>query len=387
MPQTLDQIVKDSIDIRHTIHQNPELGWQEESTAQLIRQQLTRLDIQWQACTQTGTIADILCQDPAAPTIALRADIDALPLQEKNQFAWRSQVDGCMHACGHDGHTAALLAAANWIKQHQSHLQKNIRLIFQPAEEGGHGAKHMIEAGALEGVDEIYGWHNWPPLPFAQMLCPDNIVMCGNGTFKITLTGRGGHASQPELCSDALLAASALHLNLQQIAGRGSPAQKAVVVSVTQIHSDSLGPTIIGNTSTLEGSIRIADQQSRKLVEEQITQISQATANLYQVECKVELFPRYEATINHPKQAQFSRQNWQQIGSICELADSQLAPIMASEDFSYYLQHVPGAFALIGAAENTSVSPPCHSTDYDFNDHLIVLVCKLFAKISGVPTP
>ncbi|WP_017445190.1 N(2)-acetyl-L-2,4-diaminobutanoate deacetylase DoeB2 [Gayadomonas joobiniege] len=387
MPQTLQAMIDTATQIRRQIHQQPELGWHETSTANIIRTQLKSLDIEWKTCTKTGTIADIRCANNNAKTIALRADIDALPLQEQNEFAWRSKTDGCMHACGHDGHTATLLAAAAWIKTHQNKLNCNIRLIFQPAEEGGHGAKHMIEAGALEGVDEIYGWHNWPPLPFGQMLCPDDIVMCGNGTFKITLSGQGGHASQPELCTDALLAASALHLNLQQIPGRKTAAQNAVVVSVTQITSDSQGPTIIGNTATIEGSIRIPDKNTRAQVQNLIKQISEQTALLYQVDCKVELFPRYEATINHPQQAANTRSAWQQIGAQCTLADNRIAPIMASEDFSYYLQQIPGSFALIGAAPDKKTSPPCHSTDYDFNDNLIPLVCKLFARISGVPVP
>ena len=161
-------------DFRHQLHAQPELSWQENNTTEAIRTELNRLDIRWRTCTKTGTVA-LINESGTTPAIALRADIDALPIHETSGVAWASETEGCMHACGHDGHTAALIATARWLKLHEHELERQVILIFQPAEEGGHGAREMIKAGALEGVGEIYGWHNWPALPYGTMACPDDL--------------------------------------------------------------------------------------------------------------------------------------------------------------------------------------------------------------------
>ena len=291
-----------------------------------------------------------------------------------------------MHACGHDGHTATLLATAKWLKYHEAQLKGPVSLVFQPAEEGGHGAREMIKDGALDGVDEIYGWHNWPAIAFGQMLCPDALVMCGNGTFKITLHGQGGHASQPELCRDPVLAASAITLNLQQIISRRLAPQQAAVISVTSIEAPS-APTVIPQNAVVGGSIRVPDRKTRDEIYRLITEISQQTAASYGVVAEVEIFPRYDATINHTLQATNMRRLWQNINGADSLDFITPTPIMASEDFSYYLQHIPGAFALIGRDAGPEHQVPCHSPYYDFNDRLIPAVTRLFSRLVGVGVP
>lgn len=372
---------------RRQLHANPELSWQEHNTARVIREHLDELRIPWEACAQTGTLATINPQG-TMPAIALRGDIDALPIVEQTGKAWQSTVSGCMHACGHDGHTATLMATARWLKLHENELERKIVLLFQPAEEGGHGAREMIAAGALNGVGEIYGWHNWPALPFGTMACPDDLVMCGNGTFRITLNGRGGHASQPEACADPLLAASAVHLAVQQIASRRIAPQKAAVISITSIHGgDAL--TVIPQTAEVGGSIRVPDEETRETIKQLITDISVQTAGAYGVQCEVEHYPRYSATINHPAQAQIARNAWQDLYGSEALLHGQSMPIMASEDFSYYLQEIPGAFALIGSNDGHGHGHdvPCHSPNYDFNDRLIGEVCRWFCRLTGMKTP
>lgn len=370
--------------LRQHLHANPELGWQEFDTAERIRSQLTRLKIPWKACASTGTIASLTPRtiSDGTPHRALRGDIDALPIQEATTRPWASQRDGCMHACGHDGHTATLMATAEWLKLHEDQLPGPVSLLFQPAEEGGHGALRMIEDGALDGVDEIYGWHNWPAIPFGQLACPDGIVMCGNGTFTLTVTGRGGHASQPELTRDPVLAASAIVMSLQQICSRRLAPQQAAVISVTSIDARS-APTVTPEKAVIGGSIRVPDLATRKIVNQLISEICQATAASYGVKCEVDIQPRYEATINHAAQAARTRTLWGSVSGAKGLADIRL-PIMASEDFSYYLQHIPGAFALIGADDGEAHQAPCHSAHYDFNDRLIPLVTRLFSQLVGV---
>ncbi len=379
------ETIENAIRIRHELHSHPELGWQEEKTAERVRNELTRMDIPWEPCAQTGTIAR-LSAHASGKHIALRGDIDALPIEEKSGKSYSSHNDGCMHACGHDGHTATLLAAARWLKTHEATLAGPVTLLFQPAEEGGHGALRMIEGGALKGVDEIYGWHNWPAVPFGQMVCPDGIVMCGNGTFSIRLIGKGGHASQPDLCDDPVLAASAITLALQQVVSRKLAPQNAAVLSVTSIDAPS-APTVIPETATLSGSIRVPDQVTRDTINALIKQVAEHTAISYGVRCEVDIQPRYHATINHAVQATTMRRLWQEQWGSNSLAADVATPIMASEDFSYYLREIPGAFALIGADDGPEHQSPCHSAYYDFNDRLIPKVTQLFAALVGAPIP
>lgn len=380
------QIMTAAKAMRRELHSIPELGWQEVKTADKVRSTLTRLGIPWRACAETGTVGTLNSKGAGGRHIALRGDIDALPMHEKTGKPYTSQHDGCMHACGHDGHTATLMAAAQWLKHHESDLDCEVSLLFQPAEEGGHGALRMIEAGALDGVDEIYGWHNWPAIPFGQMLCPDGIVMSGNGTFTIELEGVGGHASQPELCRDPVLAASAITLALQQIVSRQLAPQAAAVVSVTSINAPSAA-TVTPSTATIGGSIRVPDQAVRERINESIIHISQRTAECYGVQCKVDIEARYHATINHAVQAGKMRALWQQEWGDKAVNTTLPTPIMASEDFSYYLQSIPGAFALIGADDGPDHKAPCHSSFYDFNDRLIPRVARLFSRLAGAPLP
>ncbi len=372
---------------RHELHANPELGWQEQETAERIRKNLSELNISWRPCADTGTVAILNPQAKGdAQHIALRGDIDALPIDERTDVDWKSTKSGCMHACGHDGHTATLLATARWLKHVESDLPGPVSLLFQPAEEGGHGAKRMIEDGALEGVDCIYGWHNWPAIPFGQILCPNGIVMCGNGTFDISLTGIGGHASQPEICRDPVLAASAITLALQQVVSRRLPPQEASVLSVTSIEAPSAS-TVIPEKAVLGGSIRISSEKSRERINQLIEDISQHTAQSYGVDCEVAIHPRYQPTINHPEQAEQMRQHWRSLYGHESLSTQHPVPVMASEDFSYYLKEIPGAYALIGADDGNNHHHPCHSPYYDFNDRLVERVTRLYAQLVGAPLP
>jgi len=388
MLDTWQNTIERARSLRLHLHTHPELAWHETRTAARIRELLTELKIPWQACAGTGTLARLNQHSThnKGPHIALRGDIDALPINEQTGKAWSSCTPGHMHACGHDGHTATLYAAAHWLKQHEDQLPGPVTLIFQPAEEGGHGALKMIQDGALKGIDEIYGWHNWPAIAFGEIVCPDGLVMCGNSTFRLTVNGRGGHASQPELCRDPVLAASAITMALQQIMSRRLAPQQAAVVSVTSINAPS-GDTIIPQQAIIGGSIRVPDKATGTYINGLITSISQQTALAYGVECEVEIFPRYNATINHAVQAQRVRHLWEEEYGLSAINKNLLMPVMASEDFSYYLQEIPGAFALVGADDGPDNQAPCHSPHYDFNDRLIPLVARLFARLAGAPVP
>jgi amidohydrolase len=378
-------MLKGAITLRRDLHRRPELAWQEEETAATIRRELTQAGISWRPCAGTGTVAS-LAPEATGRHVALRADIDAMPITEGTMAPWSSQREGVMHACGHDGHTASLFAAAWWLKHHEDQLPGPVSLLFQPAEEGGHGAKRMIEDGALEGVDAIFGWHNWPAIRFGRAICPDGAVMAANGTFHIEVTGRGGHASQPEECRDPVLAASAITVALQQVVSRRMPAQRAAVVSVTNMEAPSV-ETVIPDRAYISGSIRISSTAHRDSVEEMITVVAQSTARAYGVNADVEVRPRYGATVNHSEQAAELRTALEEELGPSWNSESTLVPVMASEDFSYYLAHVPGAFAMLGADDGNGHAYPCHSSRYDFNDGLIPHVARVFARVAGAPVP
>lgn len=385
MPEAWSELIDAAISFRRALHRRPELTWAEFETAKTIRGALSHANILWRPCAETGTVAK-LAEQAQGRHLALRADIDALPIEESGDCDWKSEFAGRMHACGHDGHAAALLATAWWLKRHEARLPGPVTLLFQPAEEGGHGAKRMIEEGALEGVDAIYGWHNWPAIPFGHAVCPDGAVMVANATFSIELSGRGGHASQPDQCRDPVLAAAAITLALQQIVSRRLPPQQAAVVSVTSIDAPSF-ETIIPNRARISGSIRISDSNARDAVWALMREIAEATAHAYGVTCEVNTFPRYDATINHAQEADaYRRVLALELGPGWHHEDT-LIPIMASEDFSYYLKEIPGAFALIGANDGPRHADPCHSPHYDFNDALIPVVARVFARLAGAPIP
>ena len=375
--------VEKATQLRHWFHQYPELTWEETHTAEKIRQCLSDWNIDWRVCAENGTVATI-GQNTGRKNIGLRADMDALPIKETAEVDYVSQAEGKMHACGHDGHMAALLGTAYWLKHHEDDLKNQVTLIFQPAEEGGHGALKMIEDGALEGIDEIYGWHNWPALKFGTAICPNGAVMSGNASFHVKVQGEGGHASQPEACRDPVLAASAMNLNLQQIISRRIPPQASVVVSVTRMVAEST-TNIIPQTVELGGTIRYSEPQWLDIVSEHITQVLKDTASSYGVDVEVEIVPFYEATINHAQQASYYRKVLEkQLGHDYDQVSIHV-PIMGAEDFSYYLQNIPGAFALIGMAEGTNNQAqyglPCHSPNYVFNDRLLDLVMRTFVDI------
>jgi len=381
MTKSWKQIIDAAVELRHFLHRIPELTWSEVQTAKRIREELTKADIAWQVCAETGTKA-VLAKDAPGRAIALRADMDALPIREESGVAWASKTHGKMHACGHDGHTATLIAVARWLRQQESNLPGPVTLLFQPAEEGGHGARRMIEEGAIDGVEAIYAWHNWPSIPLGQAICPDGVVMAANGTFRITVTGEGGHASQPEMCRDPIAGASAIVLALQQIVSRRLPPQQAAVVSVTSFDAPSV-ETVTPAQAVLAGNIRIADNGLRDTVNKLIEQVAADTARAWGVTAAVEIFPRYGATVNHPAEAERMRNSLlHELGKGWENRTTAV-PVMASEDFHYYLNEIPGAFALIGSGDVAAL----HSSRYDFNDALVEPAARLMVRLAGGSVP
>lgn len=380
-----EQLIEEAATARRQLHRIPELCWQEHKTCRFIEARLEQLGVSWRRCAGTGLVVR-LAPDAPGEHVGLRCDMDGLPMTERNGFDYVSTVTGRMHGCGHDGHMATMVAVVSWLKLHESILPGPVTCIFQPAEEGGHGARGMIDDGALRGVDRIFGWHNWPAIDYGKAICPAGPLMAANASFEIELTGRGGHASQPELCRDPVLAAAAVTLGLQQVISRRLAPQKAGVVSVTSIDGRS-GETIIGDKAKLGGSVRMSKTADIKGVGKEIASIADAIAAGYGVSADVQYEERYPAVINEEKSATtLSREMGQILGDDWSCRKTA-APIMASEDFSYYLEKIPGAFALVGAGDGAVHSIACHNTAYDFNDKLIEPMARLLVRIAGAPDP
>ncbi|MGB3210916.1 MAG: N(2)-acetyl-L-2,4-diaminobutanoate deacetylase DoeB2 [Desulforhopalus sp.] len=379
------ELIENAILIRRQLHMIPEPCWQEVATSTAVTQRLDQLGISWRQCAKTGIVANV-AQGRKGDHLALRADMDGLVLTEAVDVPWKSTKKGVMHGCGHDGHMAALLATAEWLNLHEAALPGPVTFLFQPAEEGGHGARAMIADGALEGIDRIFGWHNWPTIPFGRAICPAGPVMAANASFKIVISGSGGHASQPELCKDPVLAAAALTLGLQQIVSRRLPPQQAAVVSVTSIDSRS-AETVIPDQAVLAGSVRMEKTGDLQLVGELIESTSQSIAAGYNVAAEVEFSHRYPAVVNDPIQAAVVQGILDEVLGASWLHKETNVPLMASEDFSYYLEKVPGAFAIAGAGDGSSFAVPCHNSRYIFNDHLIEPMVRVMVMIAGCRIP
>jgi amidohydrolase len=381
---TLAQVVENAIAIRHDLHRHPELMHEEHRTAGVVRAALDRLGIVWRSCAKTGTLATLGSGRPGK-CLAFRADLDALPLQECTGLAWASVHPGVMHACGHDGHTASLLAAAEWLKRHEATLPGPVVLIFQPAEEGGHGAKHMIDDGALTGVDEVYGWHNWPPLPFGHALIAPGSMMASNGEWDAVITGRGGHASQPHQTIDPIVAGASFVNLVQQVVARQISPNQAAVVSVTCFHSGTFD-NIIPDEAKLTGTVRAATTELRDDLARRTEAMLQHSCAISGATATFHYRPCYPATVNHPACAERARSLLGEVLGTQQVSSEGL-PLMAAEDFGYYLQQRPGAFFMLGSGRDGRRLEPCHSPRFDFEDALIPVAVRIWAALAGLSIP
>ena len=364
------------IDIRQKIHQNPELMYDVFDTAELVNQ--TLISLGYQTITgigQTGLTA-ILDSGKPGPTVALRADMDALPLTEMNDLPYKSKNEGKMHACGHDGHTATLLAAADLLRNRTSEFSGKIKFIFQPAEEGGAGAKAMIDDGVLEGIEAIFGYHNMP-YQNHQILTKAGTLMASADQFKITLKGPGGHAAFPHLTQDPIYASAQVIQALQGIASRLTNPSESVVVTIAKINAGT-NFNVIPDTAVMEGTIRAGDPETRKLAEQQLYKICEQLAQLNNLECKVDFYPGYPPTINHKHEAKLVLETARLFFPEEQVKDINIIPTMGAEDFSYFLEEIPGCYFFVGNGEDKCL----HSSTYNYNDDILPTATKMMMEVA-----
>lgn len=352
---------------RHDFHRNPELQYELPKTAAKVADLLRSFgcDEVVEGVGKSGVVGVIHGQvDTSRRVIGLRADMDALPIDEKSDVLYKSEVPGVMHACGHDGHTAMLLGAAQYLCETRN-FDGKAAVIFQPAEEGGAGAKAMIDDGLVTrfNIDEFYGIHNMPGIETGKFAIRLGPLMASADRFKIILTGKGGHAAMPHLAVDTTLVAAQILVNLNLIVSRSIDPLKRVVVTAGTFKTDSSALNVIANTVELEGSVRSLDEEMRDLVQERLHQVAEGTAAANQCEITIEYERGYPITDNNEEATQHAIS----VASSVSEVDTDTPPIMPSEDFAYMLMEKPGAFIFLGNGDSQML----HNPEYIFDDEAI----------------
>lgn len=363
---------------RRDFHTRPELGLKEQNTAQKINQLLVAFGLEvHRGIAETGIVATLRNGD--GPSIGLRADIDALPIQELNDFEHISQNPGLMHACGHDGHTAILLGAARYLSETR-HFRGTVHFIFQPAEENAGGGLMMVNEGLFERfpMRDVYALHNWPGLPVGEVAVSQGPMMASQDNFYITLTGKGCHAAMPELGADPVVAGAQLILSLQSLISRRLSPLEQTVISLTQLKAGE-AINVIPETLHMSGTLRCLSNETRMTCWRLIEEYVNAVPLPYGVSGEVRWEFGYPVTKNHPAQANILREAAENTPGIQQVHFNN-APSMAAEDFAYLLERCPGAYFWLGA-DGAKPSASLHNARYDFNDDLIPLGIGIWATL------
>ena len=361
-------LVEEATGWRRALHARPELGYQEHHTSQLIAEQLEAFGLQvHRGLAGTGVVGTL--ENGPGPTLGLRADMDALPITELGDAPHRSQTPGIMHACGHDGHTAILLATAKHLSTTRR-FSGTLHFVFQPAEENLGGARRMVEDGLfrLFPMDAIYGMHNWPGLPAGEVAVNEGAMMASLDSFEITLRGRSCHAAMPENGADPIVAAAQLIMALQTIPSRRLSPLASAVVSITQINGGE-AINVIPETVVLRGTVRCLQGDVRSRVRQMVGEFVTSFTAPLGIEGSIDYQGDYPVTINHAQEAAAVRRCALTLLP-AERIHWNVSPSMASEDFACMLEHCPGAYFWLGADGETP-SRPLHNAHYDFNDGLI----------------
>lgn len=369
---------------RRDLHEHPELLYDVTRTAGVVAQRLGEFGVD-EVVTgvgRTGVVGVIRGTGPGG-TIALRADMDALPILEKSGVPWTSRVDGKMHACGHDGHTAMLLGAAKYLSDTRN-FAGTVVVIFQPAEEGGAGARAMLDDGLLTrfGIERVYGLHNWPGLPLGTFQIRPGPLMASADKFRITVEGEGGHAAKPHLARDPLLAAAAIVTAAQSIVARNVDPLQAAVVSITTFHAGT-ADNIIPQSAELGGTVRTLDNDMREMVETRLAQLVESTARAYGVTATLDYQRNYPVLVNDPDEAEFAAIVAGRVVGEANV-DRGASPTMGAEDFSFLLNERPGAFIFAGIGEGVA---NLHNDAYDFDDALIPIGCSYWVNLVEAALP
>ena len=382
--KTKSELHEQMVTWRHYIHKHPELSFKEEMTSDFIASVLESNNIEMhRGLAVTGIVATVH-GTKKGKAIGLRADMDALPIQERNEFSHKSIHDGKMHACGHDGHSTMLLGAAVYLKQNND-FSGTVHFIFQPAEEGGGGGRVMVEEGIFEKFpcEAVYGMHNWPGMAEGQFAVHDTAVMAANETLKITIKGKGGHAAMPDQCVDPIVIGAQIITAIQSVVSRNVAPLDSAVVSVTMVDAGFVS-NVIPNEMNLTGSLRYFKSEVGNDVKKKIKTIAEGISQSMGATALFSSVPNYPATVNTPKHAKLCASAAEVVvGSTNVLRNEK--PSMGSEDFSFLLNASEGAYIWIGNGLVPEDGPEggcmLHNTQYDFNDEILPLGSSYWVEL------
>lgn len=377
----LGLLFPDMVAWRRHLHRHPELSYEERHTSVFVAERLA----EWGAAVRTnvggygveGTIHGSL----PGPVVALRADMDALPIQDEKSCEYASTVPGVMHACGHDGHTAALLAVAKLLADHRESLAGTVKLLFQPAEElSPGGAAPMIADGALDGVDAVYGVHLWTPFPSGSVYSAPGAIMAAADEFTIRITGRGGHGGLPHETVDSIVVGAHLVVNMQSIVSRSIDPTQPCVVSVGKFIAGN-GFNVIAESCYINGTVRSFDVGVRDRIVERLRQICAQTGEMFGADILLDYKPGYPPVVNDEAETE---RFFRVAGGLFGADKTHRSPlIMAGEDFAYYLNRVPGCFMFVGAGnKEAGITAPHHHPKFDIDESSMLQAAVLLASMA-----
>ncbi len=382
----LESIAAHAVELRHDFHRHPELGYQETYTSSLIQKELSRLNIDFKPGYAGGTGIVALIPGSAAPSercVALRADMDALPITEATNLSYASTRPGFMHACGHDGHIAVLLGAAAILNENRHRFAGTIKLLFQPAEEGGCGADKMSKEGALDNpkVDAIFGLHGWPGLKVGMVATRPGPLLAAVDGFTITITGKGGHAAAPQDAINPITAAAAIVLALNSVISQETDPNDAAVLTIAQFNAGTTF-NVIPDQAEISGTIRALSKSRHQAILASLERISRGIAAAHRCEVKFTYYGTTPVTSNTPELADFLRDT-----ATRALGDRAFVwapkPAMWGEDFAFYLERVPGCFFVLGVQPHDRDSyPMLHNPSYDFTDAAVPVGIRMMTELA-----
>jgi len=380
-------------EIRRDLHAHPELCYEEQRTADVVAAKLTEWGIPIVRGLGVTGVVGIVKNGTSNRAIGLRADMDALPMQEINGFAHASRHPGKMHACGHDGHTAMLLGAAQHLAQHRN-FDGTVYLIFQPAEEGGGGARRMMIDGLFEQfpMDAVYGMHNWPGIPEGHFGVVAGPMMASSNEFRVSVRGKGAHAAQPHRGIDPVMVAVQIAQAWQTIVSREKNPLESAVLSITQIHAGS-ATNVIPDEAELVGTVRTFSYEVLDLIQRRMEEIATGVAAAFNASVDFNFKRNYPPLINHPEQTAFAVEAMRAVVG-ADRVDTQVEPTMGAEDFAFMLQEKPGCYVFLGNGDGAHRAGghglgPCqlHNTSYDFNDNLLPIGASYWVRLVEMSLP
>ena len=380
---SINQMYEEMKTWRQDLHRIPEIGLEEYQTSKYIKSKLSEFNIDFKdGYANTGIVAYIKgSKGNSDKSIGLRADFDALPMPEKNNFDHKSTNEGMMHACGHDGHTSMLLGAAKYLSENND-FDGNVYFIFQPGEEGFAGGQKMIQDGMFDDfkIDEVYALHNWPELPIGTIGVNNGPMMAAVDEFDIIVNGKGGHAAIPQLAIDPVVIASQIVLSIQTIISRSTDPVDKALISITKINGGT-AYNVIDDSVKLGGTIRTFKPETRSFFEKKINEIASGIAKANGAEAKIEfhLTNKYPPTINSKKESEFAANVAKKIFGDAKV-NTEIDPSMGGEDFSYLLEKKPGSYLYIGQGD-ANHKAHLHTTKYDFNDNLLPIGVNYWVEL------